>query len=37
MEEVVNCNTCGSIMYLLPDNSIYVCTNIECTSYYKEE
>jgi hypothetical protein len=28
---------CGGYMYLLPDNSIYVCTNSECTRCYEEE
>ena len=37
MEEEVECNICGSIMSLLPDNSMYVCTNSECTRYYEEE
>lgn len=32
----VECNNCGQLMQLLDDNSIYVCSNNECTSYHKE-
>jgi hypothetical protein len=35
-EEEIECNTCGYLMGLLPDNSIYVCYNSECTSFYDE-
>lgn len=35
-EEEVECNTCGYLMDLLSDNSIYVCNNSECTSCYEE-
>jgi hypothetical protein len=37
MDDEVECNMCGGYMYLLPDNSIYVCTNSECTRCYEEE
>lgn len=36
LEEEVECNNCGSIMWLLPDMSIYVCCNSECTRCYEE-
>lgn len=36
IEEEVECNNCGCLMSLLPDNSIYVCTNSECTSCNEE-
>ncbi len=35
VEEEVDCNMCGYLMDLLPDNSIYVCNNSECTSCYE--
>ena len=34
--EEVECSNCGSSMSLLPDNSVYVCSNSECTSCYKD-
>jgi hypothetical protein len=37
MDDEVECNMCGGYMYLLPDNSIYVCTNSECTRCYEED
>jgi len=37
MDDEVECNMCGGYMYLLPDNSMYVCTNSECTRCYEEE
>jgi hypothetical protein len=37
MDDEVECNMCGDYMYLLPDNSIYVCTNSECTRCYEED
>lgn len=36
VDEYPECNNCGDIMYLLPDKSIFVCTNPECTSCYEE-
>jgi len=36
-DEEVECNMCGNIMDLLPDESNYVCTNTECTRCYEEE
>ena len=35
-EEDVECNMCGGSMCLLSDESIYVCTNFECTRCYEE-
>jgi hypothetical protein len=35
-KEEVECNNCGYLMSLLPDNSIYVCTNSECTNCYEK-
>lgn len=32
----VECNNCGQLMHLLNDNSVYVCSNNECTSYHEE-
>lgn len=34
--EEIECNTCGNIMWLKEDKSIYICCNSECTSYYEE-
>jgi hypothetical protein len=36
-EEEVECNNCGGIMSLKEDETIYICTNKECTSCYEEE
>ena len=35
--EEVECNNCGYLMSLKEDESIYICTNSECTSCYDEE
>lgn len=35
--EEIECNTCGDIMSVLPDESIYVCYNSECTSCYEDD
>lgn len=36
-EEEVECNNCGDIMSLTEDQSIYICTNSECTSCYYDD
>jgi hypothetical protein len=36
IEEEVECSSCGSSMSLLPDDSVYVCSNSECTSFYED-
>jgi len=37
MEEEIECNTCGELMSISSDETIYICTNSECTSYFEEE
>lgn len=34
--EEIECNTCGNLMWLKEDESIYICCNSECTSCYEE-
>ena len=36
IEEEVECSSCGSLMSLLTDDSVYVCSNSECTSCYED-
>ncbi len=36
MDDEVECNSCGNIMSLIEDESIYACSNSECTRYYEE-
>lgn len=35
-EEVVECNTCGYIMWYNRELGIFCCSNIECTSYFED-
>jgi hypothetical protein len=35
-EDEVECNNCGYLMSLKEDESIYICTNSECTSCYED-
>lgn len=35
--EEVCCNMCGSMMWYVKEDGVYVCTNSECTRCYENE
>ena len=37
MEEEVECNMCGNLMFISKDKTVYICVNSECTRYFEEE